>query len=178
MRLKSGSRLVRSPSRDSLAQPSRPDAYRTGKSSCSSVAPRAANKSKAASSAASGSALGLSTLLSTRIGRRPSASAFESTNLVCGIGPSAASISNRQPSTMERIRSTSPPKSAWPGVSTMFNRTGASPFSQRTDVHLAKIVMPRSRSMSLESMARSAISECASTAPDWRNISSTRVVLP
>ena len=37
--------------------------------------------------------------------------------MVCGIGPSAASTSRRQPSAMDRTRSTSPPKSAWPGVS-------------------------------------------------------------
>ena len=79
---------------------------------------------------------------------------------------------------MERMRSTSPPKSAWPGVSTMLMRTGVSPFSQTTLVHLARIVIPRSRSMSLESMARSAMSEPSRTAPDWRSISSTSVVLP
>ena len=42
-----------------------------------------------------------------------------STNLVPGSGPSAASTSSSTPSTMVRVRSTSPPKSAWPGVSTM-----------------------------------------------------------
>jgi hypothetical protein len=41
------------------------------------------------------------------------------------------------------MRSTSPPKSAWPGVSTMLMRV---PFHS-TEVGLAKIVMPRSRSM-------------------------------
>jgi len=69
------------------------------------------------------------------------------TNLVCGIGPSAASTSTRTPSTMLRMRSTSPPKSAWPGVSTMLIRTSR----QTTEVHLARIVMPRSRSSSFES---------------------------
>ena len=34
-------------------------------------------------------------------------------------GPSDASTSSRTPSTILRARSTSPPKSAWPGVSTM-----------------------------------------------------------
>src|SRR3989449_2518344 len=53
------------------------------------------------------------------MGFSPSASAFPATNRVCGIGPSAASTSSKKPSTMRRIRSTSPPKSAWPGVSTM-----------------------------------------------------------
>ena len=62
-----------------------------------------------------------------------------------GIGPSAASTSTIAPSTMLRMRSTSPPKSAWPGVSTMLMRTPC----QTTDVHLARIVMPRSRYLSL-----------------------------
>ena len=67
-------------------------------------------------------ASGRSILLTTTIGRRPSASALPVTNLVCGIGPSAASTSRITPSTMTRMRSTSPPKSAWPGVSTMLMR--------------------------------------------------------
>ena len=41
------------------------------------------------------------------------------TKRVCGIGPSTASTSSSTPSTMLSTRSTSPPKSAWPGVSTM-----------------------------------------------------------
>ena len=90
---------------------------RIGKSSCSSSASSAANRSKTSSTTQSGrAASGLSTLLTTTIGRRPSASAFMVTNLVCGIGPSAASTSSTTPSTMERMRSTSPPKSAWPGT--------------------------------------------------------------
>ena len=58
----------------------------------------------------------------TTIGFRPIFSAFDTTNLVCGSGPSAASTSTSAPSTMLRMRSTSPPKSAWPGVSTMLMR--------------------------------------------------------
>jgi hypothetical protein len=85
------------------------------------------------------------------IGRRPRFSAFETTNLVCGSGPSEASTSTTTPSTILRMRSTSPPKSAWPGVSTMLIRV---PF-QTTLVHLARMVIPRSRSRSFESMARS-----------------------
>ncbi len=42
-----------------------------------------------------------------------------STKRVWGMGPSAASTSSSTPSTMFITRSTSPPKSAWPGVSTM-----------------------------------------------------------
>ena len=51
----------------------------------------------------------------TTIGVRPSASALRSTKRVCGIGPSKASTTSSTPSTMRRMRSTSPPKSAWPG---------------------------------------------------------------
>ena len=47
-------------------------------------------------------------------------SAFRKTNRVCGSGPSEASTSRSTPSTIDNVRSTSPPKSAWPGVSTMF----------------------------------------------------------
>ena len=46
-------------------------------------------------------------------------SALRSTNRVCGSGPSDASTSSITPSTIDSVRSTSPPKSAWPGVSTM-----------------------------------------------------------
>ncbi len=56
------------------------------------------------------------------IGFKPTFSALVTTNLVCGSGPSAASTSTSAPSTMPRMRSTSPPKSAWPGVSTILMR--------------------------------------------------------
>ncbi len=118
----------------------------TGKSSCSSVAPRAANRSKVSFSTRSGSAWARSTLLMHRMGRRPIFSALVSTNLVWGMTPSSASTSRTQPSTMPRMRSTSPPKSAWPGVSMMLMRVSpALPFHW-IDVHLARMVMPRSRS--------------------------------
>ena len=45
--------------------------------------------------------------------------ALRSTKRVWGMGPSTASTSSSTPSTIVRSRSTSPPKSAWPGVSTM-----------------------------------------------------------
>ena len=117
---------------------------------------------------------GLSTLLITTIGRSPLRSALPSTNLVCGIGPSAASTSSRQLSTIDRMRSTSPPKSAWPGVSTMLILT---PF-QTTEVHLARMVIPRSRSRSLLSMARSCTCWLSRKVPDCCSSRSTRVVLP
>ena len=75
------------------------------------------------------------------IGLRPILSALPTTNLVCGIGPSAASTSTMAPSTIDRMRSTSPPKSAWPGVSTMLTRVSF----HTTEVALARMVMPRSR---------------------------------
>jgi hypothetical protein len=52
-------------------------------------------------------------------GRSPRARAFLVTKRVWGMGPSTASTSSSTPSTMPSTRSTSPPKSAWPGVSTM-----------------------------------------------------------
>ena len=64
-------------------------------------------------------ASGRSTLLTTRITRSRASSALRRTNRVCGSGPSLASTSSSTPSTIRRPRSTSPPKSACPGVSTM-----------------------------------------------------------
>ena len=51
----------------------------------------------------------------------PASSALRSTKRVWGSGPSDASTSSSTPSTIARPRSTSPPKSAWPGVSMMFS---------------------------------------------------------
>src|SRR5215212_6903471 len=145
-----------------------------GKSSCSSVASRAAKRSKTSLMTSVERASGRSTLLIATIGRRPILRAFETTNFVCGMGPSAASTSTITPSTMLRIRSTSPPKSAWPGVSTMLMRV---PF-QTTEVALARIVMPRSFSRSFESITRSATRWFSRKAPDCARSLSTRVVFP
>ncbi len=145
-----------------------------GKSSCSSVASSAAKRSKHSLTTSLGRASGLSTLLTQTIGLRPIFSALPTTNLVCGIGPSAASTSTIAPSTIDRMRSTSPPKSAWPGVSTMLTRT---PF-HTTEVALARMVMPRSRSRSLESITRSATRWFSRNAPDCCSRRSTSVVLP
>ena len=76
-------------------------------------------RSKTCSFTTSGRQLGLSTLLTTTIGFLPSASAFCNTKRVWGIVPSKASTSSSTPSHMFSTRSTSPPKSAWPGVSMM-----------------------------------------------------------
>src|SRR5215467_7074489 len=101
-------------------------------------------------------------------------SVLRSTNLVCGRGPSPASTSRTTPSTMDRPRSTSPPKSACPGVSTMLMVSPPWP----TAVFLARIVMPFSRSRSPESSTRSATRSLARNAPDCQSIASTSVVLP
>src|ERR1051325_8094797 len=45
-------------------------------------------------------------------------------------------------------------------------------------VFLAKMVMPRSRSRSLESITRSATTSLARKAPLWRSMAATSVVLP
>ena len=145
-----------------------------GKSSCSSVASSAAKRSKTSLTTSLGRASALSTLLTQTIGLRPILSALPTTNLVCGIGPSAASTSTIAPSTIERIRSTSPPKSAWPGVSTMLMRTSF----HTTEVALARMVMPRSRSRSPVSITRSATRWFSRKAPDCWSNRSTSVVLP
>ena len=156
------------------AHPDLPDAYIIGKSNWLSSAPKLANKSKHSFKARSGSASDLSTLFTTTIGQSPIAKALAVTNLVCGIGPSAASTSKTTPSTIDKILSTSPPKSACPGVSTIFILI---PFHS-TLVALARIVIPRSRSKSLESIALSTTSWFSLKAPDCFKSSSTRVVLP
>ncbi len=117
---------------------------------------------------------GRSTLLTTTMGRRPSASALPVTNLVCGIAPSDASTSRMTPSTIDRMRSTSPPKSACPGVSTILMRVSC----HSTEVHFARIVIPRSFSRSFESIARSSTRWLSRKVPDWRKSWSTSVVLP
>ena len=54
----------------------------------------------------------LTILFITTIGLSPCFKALPSTNFVCGIGPSEESINKITPSTMDKTRSTSPPKSA------------------------------------------------------------------
>ena len=155
-------------------QPLIPEAYTTGKSSCSSVAPSLSNKSNAAFTTKLGRDPGLSTLFTTRIGRNPKAKAFLVTKRVCGIGPSCASINSTTPSTIDKARSTSPPKSACPGVSTILMWVP----SQLTAQFLAKMVMPRSRSIALLSITVSTTFSCSAKVPDWRKSWSTMVVLP
>src|SRR3954447_8784808 len=122
-----------------------------------------------------------SVLLTTRITGMSAFSALRSTNRVCGSGPSEASTSSAMPSTMDRPRSTSPPKSACPGVSMMLKVTppsGAPSAFHRTAVFLARMVMPFSRSRSPESIARSSTCWCSPKEPVCQSMASTRVVLP
>ena len=121
-----------------------------------------------------GRASGRSILLITTMGRMWHAKALRSTNFVWGIGPSKASTRTRAPSAIWRVRSTSPPKSAWPGVS--IRLILISPYL--IAMFLARMVMPRSRSRSLESRMRSPWSCEARYWPDWRSMASTSVVLP
>ena len=126
--------------------------------------------------------VGRSTLLMQRTTGMAAARALRRTKRVWGSGPSLASTSRTTPSTMESPRSTSPPKSACPGVSMMLIVIpSARPASRaalpayRTAVFLARMVMPFSRSRSPLSIARSAMWSCsprpptarASCRPEW-----------
>ena len=90
----------------------------TGKSSVSSSAPSSTNRSKTSVEHLAGPGVRAVDLVDDddRLAAR-TANALRSTNRVCGIGPSAASTSRNTPSAIFSTRSTSPPKSAWPGVS-------------------------------------------------------------
>ena len=90
------------------------------------------------------------------------------------MGPSEASTSKTTPSTMDKIRSTSPPKSAWPGVSTMLIWVPC----QLTEVHFDKMVMPLSRSRSLLSITQVSTFWLSRKVPLCFKSPSTIVVLP
>ena len=134
-----------------------------GKSSCSSSASRLNIRSKTCSCTKSGVQFSLSTLLTTTMGLSPNSMALPRTKRVWGMGPSKASTSNSTASAIFNTRSTSPPKSAWPGVSIKLILT---PF-QLALTFLAKIVMPRSRSRSLLSRMSSPVSLRSSTTLHW-----------
>ena len=130
-------------------------------------------------------ASGRSTLFTTTMTGSFAASALRSTKRVWGSGPSDASTSRTTPSTIDRPRSTSPPKSAWPGVSiTLIVMPSGWPISAaagpeyRIAVFLARIVMPFSRSRSPESITRSSRCWRAPKDPDCLSMASTSVVLP
>ena len=152
----SSSGIPPSAGRLSDARPALADAYTTGNSICSSVASRSKNNSYASSTTSAIRESGRSTLLINKITGKFFSSALRKTKRVCGNGPSDASTSKITPSTISSPRSTSPPKSAWPGVSIML--TIVSP--RLTAVFLARIVIPFSRSRSIESIMRSLLSSC------------------
>src|SRR5690606_3272033 len=145
-----------------------------GESICSGVAPRRSNRTHTCSTTHSGRAPGRSTLLTTTIGLKPIAKAFWVTKRVCGMGPSIASTRISTESTIDSTRSTSPPKSACPGVSTMLMRL---PFHLMA-VFLARMVMPRSFSWSLLSITRSASTVRSASVSEFLSRQSTSVVLP
>ena len=101
----------------SAATPFLADAYTNGQSNCSSEAPRSMRSSRTSSITSSALASGRSILLIHTMTGSFNSIALRSTNLVCGIAPSNASTTRITPLTILRTRSTSPPKSACPGVS-------------------------------------------------------------
>ena len=168
---------VKSPSgafKSNLPTPFFADAYTTGKSNCSSFASNSINSSITWSNTFCGSAPGLSILFITTIGFKFNANDFFNTSLVCGIAPSNASTNKSTPSTVFNTLSTSPPKSACPGVSTMFIFTSL----YITAVFFDNIVIPLSFSWSFESITLSAT--CSFSLNTWLCLSSasTSVVLP
>ena len=169
--------MLKSPSGSSSSarqMPLRPLPKTLSKSSCSSVASSSQNKSKTLSKARSGLQPSRSILFTTMIGVRPSSKAFFVTKRVWAMGPSNASTTRRTPSTVPKTRSTWPPKSACPGVSTMFTRYPL----YITLVFLERMVMPRSRSRLSESITRSTISSPSWKVPHCLRSWFTRVVLP
>ncbi len=142
------------PSSSSVAVPAFAEANTKGQSSCESSASSSRNSSKTSSTTSAARASGRSILLMHTMTGSLSSSAFRSTNFVWGMAPSKASTTRITPFTILRTRSTSPPKSACPGVSMILIFV----FLYITAVFFDNMVMPRSRSMSLESMTRSATS--------------------
>ncbi len=157
-----------------VALPVLAEANTKGQSSWESFASRSKNSSKTSSSTSRGRASGRSILLMQTMTGNWSSSAFLSTKRVWGMGPSKASTTRITPLTILSTRSTSPPKSACPGVSIMLILTPL----YMTAVFLERMVMPRSRSISLESMTRSATSWFSRKTPLCFKSSSTSVVLP
>ena len=159
------------------AKPLTAEAYTTcsmANSSCASSAPRSIMRSRQSLRAFSGLAPSRSILLMQIMICKFASMACERTKRVWGMGPSAASTSSTAPSAILSTRSTSPPKSAWPGVSmTLILMPWYS-----MEMFLARIVMPRSRSWSLESRTRSSTCWFSRKALVAFSIWSTSVVLP
>ncbi len=129
-----------------------------------------------ASTTRSGSAPARSILLTKiRVGTWRRWSARNSSG-VCGWTPSTADTTSTAPSSTPRTRSTSAMKSGWPGVSTRL--TARSP--RRNEATADRIVMPRSRSRSSESVwvVPASTLPARSMAPAVNSRRSVRVVLP
>ena len=163
-----------SSSRSSLAIPAFADVNTNGLSRTLSFAPSSMNRSKTSSTTSSGLAPGLSILFIQTTTSRSSSKAFFKTNLVCGIGPSKASTKRTTPFTILRTRSTSPPKSACPGVSIIFIFVSL----YLTEVFLERIVIPLSLSISPESITLSLTTWLSLKTPDCLSKESTIVVFP
>mmetsp|Transcript_32673 Transcript_32673/g.70536 ORF Transcript_32673/g.70536 Transcript_32673/m.70536 type:complete len:216 (-) Transcript_32673:563-1210(-) len=105
---------------------------------CSAVASKLSNKSIKSNSVSPPSNLprlsNRSALLRTTIGTSPSDNARDRTYFVWDLGPSPASTTRTMPSTVERTRSTSPAKSACPGVSTTLMTWDSRPRSELEEV--------------------------------------------
>jgi hypothetical protein len=115
---KSGTRFVASSSSSLARWPSLPIAYSTGKSVCASDA-RGRRRGRTPRQHLVGAGVLAVDLVDDHDDGEAALEALRSTKRVCGSGPSAASTSSSAPSAIMSVRSTSPPKSAWPGVSTM-----------------------------------------------------------
>ena len=114
-------------------------------------------------------------MLITTIGVSRRSSALRSTNRVCGSGPSDASTSSITPSTIDSVRSTSPPKSAWPGrvddVDEMSLIVDGGVLGEDGDAALALEFVAVHRALGdARSLARNV--------PLWCSSASTSVVLP
>ena len=157
-----------------MALPVLAEANTNGQSSCSSLASRSMKSSRTSSTTAMGLASGRSILFTHTITESCSSRALRSTNFVWGIGPSKASTTRITPFTILSTRSTSPPKSACPGVSIILILVPL----YVTAVFLERMVIPLSRSIALESMTLSATSWFSLKTPLCFKSSSTRVVLP
>ena len=136
------------------------------KSKAFSSASSSTNKSKMPLRTSSIRASGRSILLITTIGLNPHSNAFRNTNRVCGITPSAESTRSKTPSAIFNTRSTSPPKSACPGVS--IRLIFVSPIFNA--MFLARMVIPRSFSKSLESRMQTPFNSLSRNIPDCFSI--------
>ncbi len=116
------------------------------------------SRSPISAAAPSGSAAGRSILLTTGMISRLLSIARCALATVCASTPCAASTTSSAPSQAASERETSYVKSTCPGVSMRFRWYVSPWWSQSTRTACALIVIPRSRSMSMESSTWSRIS--------------------